>query len=171
MPGTVDDFVRRFSGANTMDDREASQYYDRFASTHPNDREFDNDVMHQSATEYLGQLPQQHFEQAASSAFMRAEPQQQRGLLSSLLGGLQNRGVGLSTLQNQLWLGSADPNAMGPNDYARLASYARTNHPEVMQQQVREQPWLLKAMGNPVVLGALGIAAARMMRKRQPQFA
>src|SRR5919199_1544842 len=56
MPGTVDDFMRRFGGDGTTDDREAEHYYDRFASTHPNDREFDTDTMAQGTTEYLGQL-------------------------------------------------------------------------------------------------------------------
>jgi hypothetical protein len=53
---------------------------------------------------------------------MRTPPQQQRGLLSNLLGGLMNRGVDKGTLQNQLGIGSTNPNDMSPNDYARLAS-------------------------------------------------
>ena len=54
MPGTVDDFMRRFGGSGAIDDREAEQYYDRFASTHPEDREFDTTTMSQGTTEYLG---------------------------------------------------------------------------------------------------------------------
>ena len=170
MPGTVNDFMQRFSGGGAMDDREASQYYDRFASTHPNDSEFDNSALHEGATQYLGQLPDHEFQRAASTAFERTPPQQQRGLLSTLLGGLQNRGVNLGTLQNQLGIGSGSIDNMGASDYARLASYARQNHPELIRDQVREQPGLLKAMGNPIVMGALGMVAAHMMRKRQPQF-
>jgi hypothetical protein len=166
MPGTVDDFVRRFSGQTTMDDRDAAQYYDRFASTHPNDQEFDSDTMHEGATEYLGQLPPQQFQQAASNAFAQAPPQQRHGLLGGLLGALQGRGVDPRSLQSQLGLGSLNPTQMGANDYARLADYTRTNHPDVMQQQVREQPWLVKAMGNPILMGALGVVASRMLRKR-----
>ncbi|HKQ39187.1 MAG TPA: hypothetical protein VJ063_14010 [Verrucomicrobiae bacterium] len=166
MPGTVNDFMERFAGAGSMDDREASHYYDRFASTHPDDRDFDNNTMSEGATQYLGQLPDHEFERAASTAFSRTPPQQQRGLLGTLLGGLQNRGVDLGSLG----VGSSDPNAMGPNEYARLASYARRNHPDLIRDQVREQPGLLKAMGNPIVMGALGMVAAHMMRKRRPQF-
>jgi hypothetical protein len=166
MPGTVDDFVKRFGGQTTMDDREATQYYDRFASTHPNDREFDNDTMHQGTTEYLGQLPPQQFQQAASNAFEQAPPQQRQGLIGGLLGALQGRGVDTRSLG----LGSSNPQQMGATDYARLADYARTNHPEVMQQQVKEQPWLVKAMGNPILMGALGVVASRMMRKRGNTF-
>jgi hypothetical protein len=167
MRGTVNDFMNRFSGQGAIDDREASQYIDRFASTDPNDRDFDNDTMYDGATEYLGQLPDRDFEQAASTAFRSTAPQQQRGLLGTLLGGLQNRGVDMGSLQNQLGIGGRDVNSMGPAEYARLASYARRNHPEVIREQVREQPALLKAMGNPIVMGALGMVAARMIRKRR----
>jgi hypothetical protein len=39
-----------------------------------------------------------------------------------------------------------------------------------MKQTVQEQPWILKAMGNPIVLGALAMTAAQMRKnykKRQ----
>ncbi len=166
MPGTVDDFVRRFGGQGTMDDREATQYFDRFASTDPNDRDFDNDTMYQGSTEYLGQLPQDQFQRAASNAFQQAPQQQRQGLLGGLLGGLQHSGENMNSLQRQLGLRSMDPQRMGPDEYARIADYARKQHPEVMQSQVKEQPWLLKAMGNPIVLGALGVVAARMLKNR-----
>jgi len=166
MPGTVDDFVRRFGGQDTMDDREATQYFDRFASTDPNDRDFDNDTMYQGSTEYLGQLPPDQFQRAASDAFQHAPPQQRQGLLGGLLGGLQNSGENMGSLQRQLGLRSMDPQRMGPNEYARIADFARTQHPEVIQKQVKEQPWLLKAMGNPILMGALGLVAARMMKNR-----
>jgi hypothetical protein len=166
MAGTVDDFVRRFGGAGTMDDREATQYFDRFASNDPNDRDFDNDTMYQGTTEYLGQLPPEQFQRAASNAFQQAPPQQRQGLLGGLLGALQGRGVNPTSLQSQLGLGSLDPQRMGANDYARLADYARTQHPDVMRRQVSEQPWMVKAMGNPIVMGALGMVASRMIKKR-----
>lgn len=166
MPGTVNDFIQRFGGPATMDDRDASQYYDRFASNDPNDRDFDNDTMYQGTTEYLGQLPPEQFQHAATNAFSQAPQQQRQGLLGGLLGALQGRGVNMGSLQSQLGLGSLNPNQMGAHDYAQLADYTRRNHPEVMQRQVREQPWLVKAMGNPILMGALGVVASRMMRRR-----
>ena len=86
MPGTVDDFMRRFGGSGALDDQEAEQYYDRFASTRPEDREFDTDTMSQGTTEYLGQLPDDQFEQAAHQAYAQAPPTQQQGLLVGCLG-------------------------------------------------------------------------------------
>ena len=82
-----------------------------------------------------------------------------------MLGGLQGKGVGLGSLAGMLGLGSANPQQMSADDYARVANYARTQHPDVMQQTVAQQPWFVKAMGNPIVMGALGMIASRMMRK------
>jgi len=165
MPDTVDDFMRRFGGGGSIDDREAEQYYDRFASTHPDDREFDTATMSQGTTEYLGQLPDEHFEQAAHQAFAQAPPAQRQGWLSSLFGALQGRGVDMGALQGQLGLPSLSPQQMGPDEYARVANYARNTHPDVMEEQVRSQPWFVKAMGNPIVMGALGVIASKMLRR------
>jgi hypothetical protein len=166
MPGTVDDFMRRFGGSSSIDDREAEEYYDRFASAHPDDREFDNETMYRGATEYLGQLPDDQFEQAAHTAFTQAPRPQQQGLLGSLLSALQGRGVELDGLQRQLELPSLNPQQLGPDEYGRLANYARQQHPDVMEAQVREQPWFVKAMGNPIVMGALGMIAAKLIGRR-----
>jgi hypothetical protein len=165
MPATVDDFIKNFSGPGAMDDQQASQYFDRFTSTAPQDREFDNQTMHQGATEYLGKLPDDQFHQAAQNAFSQAQPAQQHGLLGNLMGALSSRGVNVGSLGNQLGLQSTNPQQMGATDYARLANYARTNHPEAMQEHVQSQPWLVKAMGNPIVMGALGVVASKMMRR------
>src|SRR5437660_9816539 len=157
--------MHRFGGNGAIDDREAEQYYDRFASTHHTDREFDTNTMAQGTTEYLGQLPDEHFEQAAHTAFAQAPPAQRQGLLGSLLGALQGRGVDMGALQNQLGLPSLSPNQMGPDEYARVANYARRQHPEVMEEQVHSQPRFIKAMGNPIVMGALGVIASKMLRR------
>jgi hypothetical protein len=165
MPATVDDFIKNFGGAGSLDDKQASQYFDRFISTRPEDREFDNQTMHRGATEYLGKLPQNEFHDAAQNAFNNAQPAQKQGLLSSLMGALGGRGVDIGSLGSQIGLQSTNPQQMDSADYARLANYARTNHPEVMQQHVQSQPWLLKAMGSPIMLGALGLVATKLLRR------
>jgi hypothetical protein len=162
----VEDFMRRFGGGDTIDDRDAEQYYDRFASTHPDDREFDNETMYRGATEYLGRLPDEEFAHAAQQAYAQAPRAQQQGLLGSLLSALQGRGVEPGFLQRQLGLPSLDPQQLGPDEYGRLANYARRQYPDVMEAQVREQPWFIKAMGNPVVMGALGVIAAKLLGRR-----
>src|SRR6476660_6469405 len=109
MPATVDDFIKNFGGAGSLDDQQASQYFDRFVSTRPEDKEFDNQAMHRGASEYLGKLPEDQFHDAAQNAFNKAQPAQKQGLLSSLLGGLSGNGVDVGALGNQLGLQSTDP--------------------------------------------------------------
>ena len=102
---------------------------------------------------------------AAHQAFTQAPPAQRQGLLGSVLSALQGRGVDLGGLQNQLGLPSLSPTQMGPEEYARIANYARRQHPDVMEEQVRSQPWFVKAMGNPIVMGALGVIASKLLRR------
>ena len=167
--------MRRFGGNDTVSDQDAAQqggahqdashYYDRFASQHPDDQSFDSNHLHEAGTEYLGKLPDDKFQQAAQSAYSQASPDQQQGVLGTLLGGLQGKGVGLGSLAGMLGLGSTNPQQMSADDYAKVANYTRREHPEVMQQTVQHQPWFMKAMGNPIVMGALGLIAAKMMKK------
>ncbi len=167
--------MRQFGGNDTMSDQQAaasqnasqpdaSHYYDRFASQHPDDSQFDSNALHQGSAEYLGKLPDDQFQQAAQNAYSQASPTQQQGLVGTLLGGLQNKGVGLGSLASMLGLGSSNPQQMSADDYAKVANYTRSQHPDVMQQAVAQQPWFMKAMGNPIVMGALGLIASKMMR-------
>jgi hypothetical protein len=164
MPGTVDDFMQRFGGAGAMDDAEAAQYHDRFTSSDPNDREFDNNTYHQAASQYLGKLPDDQFHQAAQNA-VRQMPQQDRvGLLGTLMGALGgDGGGGLGGLGKMLGLSSTDPNQMSADDAARVMNYARKEQPQAVQQTIAEKPWFVKALGNPVVMGALAVAASKLL--------
>ncbi len=171
MAGNVDDFMRRFGGEGTLDDREAAKYHDRFVSTHDDDRDFDNKTYHEGATEYLGKLPDNEFRTAARNAVSQAPPQEREGLLGDILGALGGSTAaglgGLSGLARILGLGSTDPRQMDDDDAAKLMNYARKERPEVLRQTVEEKPWFVKAMGNPIVMGVLTMAAAKLLRNRQ----
>ena len=177
MAGNVDDFMRRFGGEGTLDDREAAKYHDRFVSTHDDDRDFDNKTYHEGATEYLGKLPDNEFRTAARNAVSQAPPQEREGLLGAILGALGGSTAGgggaaaglggLSGLAKILGLGSTDPRQMDDDDAAKLMNYARKERPEVLRQTVEEKPWFVKAMGNPIVMGILTMAAAKLLRNRQ----
>jgi hypothetical protein len=171
MPGTVDDFMNRFGGGGTIDDNEAQQYHDRFVSTQADDRDFDNQTYHQSATEYLGKLPDDKFQEAARNAYSQAAPQERQGLLGGLLGALAGgaAGGGLGDIAKKVGLGTTDPSQMSADDAARLMNYARSERPEVLQKTVQEKPWFVKAMGNPVVMGALALAAAKLLSSQRPK--
>jgi hypothetical protein len=164
MPETVDDFMNRFGGGGTIDDSEAQQLHDRFVSTNPDDRAFDNQTYHQSATEYLGKLPDDQFQDAARNAYNQAAPQDRQGLLGGLLGAL---GASQGDLANKLDLASSDPSKMSADDAARLMNYARTEQPEALKKTVQEKPWFVKAMGNPVIMGVLAVAAAKMISSQK----
>ncbi|RYD60309.1 MAG: hypothetical protein EOP84_37140 [Verrucomicrobiaceae bacterium] len=162
--------MRRFGGSNTMDDRDAAQYHDRFCSGQDCDREFDNNTYQQSATEYLGKLDDDQFQQAARNAYAQAPQQEREGLVGGLMRALGMGGGGGaagSGLGGVLGMRTTDPRNMDPDDYARLMNYARRERPEAVQQTVQEKPWFLKAMGNPVVAGALAVAAAKMLQRQR----
>ena len=108
MPETVDDFMNRFGGNKTIDDREAATYHDRFVSPHPDDKAFDNKVYNQSTTEYLGKLPDQDFHDSARTAIAQAPPAEKHSLLGGLLGSLGGGGA-IGGIAKMLGLGSTDP--------------------------------------------------------------
>lgn len=178
MAGNVDDFMRRFGGEGTLDDREAAKYHDRFVSTHDDDRDFDNKTYHEGATEYLGKLPDNEFRTAARNAVSQAPPQEREGLLGAILGALGGSTAGggggaaaglggLSGLAKILGLGSTDPRQMDDDDAAKLMNYARKERPEVLRQTIEEKPWFVKAMGNPIVMGALTLIATKLLGNRR----
>ena len=169
MPETVDDFMARFGGNQTVDDREAAQYHDRFVSTREDDRAFDNGTYHEAATKYLGKLPDDEFHQVARTAVAQAPPQEREGLLSGLMGALGGGGSagGLGGLAQMLGLSSSDPRRMSEDDAARVMNYARKERPDALRQTVEKKPWFVKALGNPVVLGALTMAAAKMLSNQR----
>ncbi len=174
MPGTVDDFMQRFGGGGgTMDESEAAQYHDRFVSNHANDRDFDNNTYHQAATQYLGKLPDDQFHQNARNAVAQMPQPERAGLLGTLMGALGGASGGggaaggMGGLARMLGLGSTDPNQMSPDDAAKVMNYARREQPQALQQAVAEKPWFVKAMGNPVVIGALTVAAAKLLSNQR----
>lgn len=168
MPGTVDDFMQRFGSGGTMSESDAAQYHDRFVSNHANDRDFDNNTYHEAATQYLGKLPDDQFHDRARNAIAQAPPQERSGLLGSLMGALGGAGGagGIGGLAGMLGLGSTDPNQMSGDDAAKLMNYARKENPEALRQTIAEKPWFMKALGNPIVIGALSMAAAKMLSNR-----
>lgn len=183
MPGTVDDFMARFGGAQTVTDEDAAHFHDRFVSTKPDDHQFDSQTYHAAATEYLGKLPDDQFHQAAGAALAQAPAEERHGLLGGLLGALTGGSSrmggsaigggslpaagGIAGLASMLGLSSSDPSQMSQSDATRVMDYARREQPAALQQTVAEKPWFLKALGNPVVMGALTMAAAKMVQGQQ----
>jgi hypothetical protein len=171
MINTIDDFMKRFGSQGTVDDEEAVQLHDLFVSARPEHSQFDNRTYQHAATEYLGKLPDAQFQDAARNAVTQVAPQQRQDLLSSLLGAMQGGSAGgqgasaggLGGIARMLGLSSTDPNQMSQDDAAKVLDYARKENPDALRQTVQEKPWFVKAMGNPVVMGALTLAAAKLL--------
>jgi hypothetical protein len=164
MINTIDDFMKRFGSEQTVDDQEAAQLHDLFVSTRPEHSQFDNSTYQRAATEYLGKLPDDQFRDAARNAVTQAPPQQRQDLLGGLLGAMQGGSSGgLGGIAQMLGLSSTDPNKMTEDDATRVIDYARKENPDALRQTVQEKPWFVKAMGNPVVMGALTLAAAKLL--------
>ncbi|MBA3442111.1 MAG: hypothetical protein H0T92_19805 [Pyrinomonadaceae bacterium] len=156
----VSDFMNRFSDPDTyVAPDEVNQRFDRFANAgHP---EFQR-----AAGSYISQMDSSQFAQAAQNM----EPQQRAGFAGGLLGSLQKMlGLDASSLGERIGLSSTDPQRMGAQDIGRLAGYAQQNAPGALQQTAREQPFLLKALGNPLVQGAIAVMAARYLANRSRQ--
>ena len=168
MINTVDDFIKRFGSGETIDDQMAAQLHDRFVSTHPDDSQFDSGAYHAAATEYLGQLPESQFHDVARNAVRQVPPQQRQDLLGGLLGALGGGGGGgLAGIASSLGLSSTDPTQMSADDAARVMNYARTENPDALRQTVQEKPWFMKALGNPIVMGALTMAATKLLTNQR----
>lgn len=181
MPGLLDDFIQQFTGASGGSaESAAAQFHDRFTSTDAKDSEFDNNTYQQAAAQHLQQLPDDQFNAAARNAATQTPPAERAGLLQSVLGALASGGGmggagalggagGLGALAGMLGLGSTDPHQMDQNDFAKVMNYARKERPDVIQQTVQEKPWFMKAMGNPIVMGALTMAATQLLNSRRHQ--
>ena len=164
MINTVDEFVKSITTGEPIDDQSATQLHDRFVSTRPEDRRFDNRAYRDAATEYLGQLPDEQFRNAARNAVTQVPAQQRQDLIGGLLGALQGGNTDrLSNIAATLGLSSIKPNQMTADDATRVMDYARKENPDAIRQTVQEKPWFVKALGNPIVLGTLTVAAAKLL--------
>jgi hypothetical protein len=76
----------------------------------------------------------------------------------------------LHGLAGLIGLGTTNPRQMGANDIMRVIDYARRERPEALRTAVQEQPWLAKALGNPLVMSALATVATRLVSRGLKNF-
>lgn len=180
MAGLLEGFLEQFTKGGSPASN-AEDFHDRFVSPDENDRDFDSQTYHEAATQHLQELPDDQFQNAARSAVTQVDPQQRQDLLGGLLGALGSAaghgGVGggpggsgadaIGQITRMLGIGTTDPRQMSGDDAAKLMNYARKEQPNALRQTVAEKPWFVKAMGNPVVMGALTMAATRLLSRRR----
>jgi hypothetical protein len=184
MANGIDDFLKILGGESNVDDQQVAEFHERFVSTRPEDSQFDNNVYHDALTEKISALPDDEFQDAAKNAIAQTPPQEREDLLGTLMGalgsggavgGLMNSlgggaapgGSALGGLAKMLGLDSTDPSQMSDDDAAKVMNYARNEHPELIRQTVAEKPWFVKALGNPIVMGALTMAATKLLTRRR----
>jgi hypothetical protein len=181
---TMDEFLKLFGSDAPVNEEQAAQFHERFVSTKPEDSQFDNGAYHDAVTEHLKTLPADQFHEVAKNAIAQTPPQERQDLLSNLLGALSGSGGlsgvmsglggntpgsggGLAGIAQMLGLGSTDPRQMSNDDAAKVMNYARTEHPELIRQTVEEKPWFVQALGNPMVMSALTMAAGKLLSNRR----
>jgi len=182
MATSIDDFLKILGSGNGVDDQQATQFHERFVSTKDEDNQFDNDIYHEAVADQLGALPDDQFQDMAKNAIAQTPPQERQDLLGTLLGALSGAGVSglsglssggglggsaLSGIAKMLGLGSTDPSQMSNDDAAKVMNYVRNERPELIRQTVAEKPWFVKALGNPIVMGALTMAATKLLSRRR----
>lgn len=185
MNNSMDDFLKLFGGDSSVNEEQAAQFHERFVSTKPEDKQFDNGAYHDAVAEHLQTLPADEFHEVAKNAIAQTPPQERQDLLSNLLGALSGSGGlsgvmsglgggapesggGLAGIAQMLGLGSTDPKQMSNDDAAKVMNYARTEHPELIRETVAEKPWFVQALGNPMVISALTMAAGKLLSSRRP---
>ena len=176
MAGLLEGFIQQFTAGGAPEDN-AADFHDRFISKDENDRDFDEHIYHEAAATHLQQMPDDQFHSAARNAVAQVAPEQRQDLLGGLLsalGGAGLAGVGgarggnpVEQITRMLGIGTSDPRQMNDDDAAKLMNYARKEQPNALRQTVAEKPWFVKAMGNPIVMGALTMAASRLLSRRR----
>ena len=152
----VEDFMSRFADPHTyVSPQEANQRFNQLSqANHPE--------LRNAVGSYVSQMDPESFTQAARNL----DSNERTGFATRLVTALKGMGIDLGPVAQALGLSSTDPQQMAPEDLGRLAGYAQQNAPTALQQTAQEQSFIFKALGNPLVQGALAILAARYMANR-----
>jgi hypothetical protein len=111
-------------------------------------------------------VPPQQMEPELQNAIAQIQPNERDDVAREFLKHLQHRGLNDKDIERQLDLSTRHPNRMSADDVSKLASFVYHSHPDIFQEVMADQPALLKFISNPLVAAALGVVAAKWMRKR-----
>jgi hypothetical protein len=162
---SVADFMNRFSDPNTyVPPEEANTHFENLLQRRPPEFE-------RATGTILSQMDENHLRNAASRMDGSTRAGFAGKLLKSLLtggavggGGLAG-GLDLGKLAQMIGLRNTDPSQMDEDDLGRLTTYAQRNNPAALQNAAREEPGFIKALGNPMVAGALAVMGAALLSK------
>jgi hypothetical protein len=111
-------------------------------------------------------IPPQQMEPELQNAIAQIQPNERDDVARDFLKHLQQRGLNDRDLERQLSLSTHHPNRMSADDVSKLANFVYHSHPDIFQEVMAERPALLKFISNPLVAAALGVVAAKWLRKR-----
>jgi hypothetical protein len=108
----------------------------------------------------------QQMEPELQKAIAQIQPNERDDVARDFLKHLEKRGLSEREVERQLGLSTHHPSKMNADDVSKLANFVYHSHPDVFQEVMADQPALLKFLSNPLVGAALGVVAAKWLRKK-----
>ncbi len=112
-------------------------------------------------------LPPAQLEPELQKAIAQIKPKELDSVAREFLKQLDKRGLNDRQLEKQLGLSTHHASRMTADDVTKLASFTYHNHPDIFRDVLAQEPSLMKFLGNPVVVGILGIVAAKWLNSRK----
>ncbi len=106
-------------------------------------------------------IPSAQMEPELQQAISRIQPNQRDDVARDFLKHFKQHGLSDRHLEQQLGLSTRHANHMNADDVSKLAGFAYRAHPDIFQDVLADQPFLVKFMSNPLIGAALGAIAAK----------
>lgn len=110
-------------------------------------------------------VPPQQMEPELQKAIAQIKPNERDDVAREFFSQLKKRGLSDRDLQKQLDLSTHHASKMNADDVSKLANFAYHSHPDIFQEVMADQPALLKFLSNPLIGAALGVVAAKWLRR------
>jgi len=107
----------------------------------------------------------QQMEPELQKAIAQIKPNERDDVAREFFSHLKKRGLSDRDLEKQLGLSTHHASRMKADDVSKLASFTYHSHPDIFQEVMADQPALLKFVSNPLVGAALGVVAAKWLRR------
>ena len=107
----------------------------------------------------------QQMEPELQKAIAQIKPKERDDVAREFFSHLKKRGLSDRDLEKQLGLSTHHASRMKADDVSKLASFTYHSHPDIFQEVMADQPALLKFISNPLVGAALGVVAAKWLRR------
>lgn len=112
-------------------------------------------------------IPLSEMEPELKKAIANIQPNERDDVAREFFKHLKQRGLSDRELEQQLGLSTHHPSRMSADDVAKLASFTYHSHPDIFRDVLAEKPGIMKFLSNPLVVGALGVVAAKWLSGRR----